>query len=380
MKSEISSRSSFVRDYEDDTLLRDDGKNRFSDKKELEMFLDKKFIPTYISCRKIREKNSKEDICFSIQFNKILGLKCSNDEVKYIIEYLNQRNIRVGGHVSVLDGEFGNYDYMLKNNKSLYPECMEYEKQKLLFEELQLYKNTNNSRKNEIIKEIAEGSLRLIPYVTYNYSLFTGIDINELNSYGCEGLMLSIEKYNPNLGYKFSTFAISYIKNYVYKGLKFISGFDYDKKLYSSFVKFKNAVENGYSEDFGINMKITDDPKMINDVIELIKETYMLSPKREEILRNKIYMLYPESYEECTDLIFDYDMDEEIILKEKRDLIWKIFKSIPQKEKDILFKRYGFNGENIMTLEEIGKIYGISKQRVKQIENKAKSYFENVKY
>ena len=192
--------------------------------------------------------------------------------------------------------------------------------------------------------------------------------------------MLSIEKYNPNLGYKFSTFAISYIKNYVYKGLKFISGFDYDKKLYSSFVKFKNAVENGYSEDFGINMKITDDPKMINDVIELIKETYMLSPKREEILRNKIYMLYPESYEECTDLIFDYDMDEEIILKEKRDLIWKIFKSIPQKEKDILFKRYGFNGENIMTLEEIGKIYGISKQRVKQIENKAKSYFENVKY
>lgn len=368
---QMDSKSPFVRDYDYNNVGINFGKNRFSDFSRLERYLDKFFIPKYVAYKRIKGKSFDEDRCLSIQFNKILSLKCSDEEVKYIMQYLSDRDIHVGGFVSTLEGEYDNYDYKHTYNLSPYPSCMNWDEQKKLFDKLQIYKETNDKRKNDIMKQIAEGCLRLIPYVTYKYYLFTGIDINELNGYGCEGLMLAIDRFDPSLGYKFSTFAYPYIKNNVNNGLREIRGFGNDRNFYGNFIKCKTAIENGYSEDFGVEVTIADNPQILEDIIELMKDTCMLTPKREMKLRNKLYMLYHDSYELRTDLEFGIDMEEDFIEKERMEILRKCLASLSSRERDVIFKRFGFGGENILTLEEIGKIYGVTKERIRKIQNNA---------
>lgn len=377
MKNEINNRSPYVRDYDYNSSFGDNYIDRFTSISELEKYLEKVFIPKHILYKKVGHKKGSDERCLSIQLNAILKLKCSSNETTYIIKYLCDRNIHVGGFGSTLDGEFDNYDYFLKYRKMIYPESISYEEQMKLFEKLQIYKKTNDPRKKDVIKKLAEGCLRLIPYVGYRYSLLSGIDMNELSGYGCEGLIHAIDRYDPSLGYKFTTFAVPYIKNKIYNGMREIRGFNKDKDFYGVFMKCRAAVENGYSEEAGMDMTIYDDPRMIDDIITLMVDTCGLSSKREAVVRNKIYMLYAKPYDLCTDTIFEYDMEEEVIENERLNLLWKILDSMPERERDILFKRFGFEDGNIMLLEDIGKLHGISKERVRQLEKKALIRLQN---
>lgn len=380
MNREIIERSPYVRDYDYNNFGNDNEKNRFSNTDELDRYLDKVFIPKNVAYKRIDNSNFGEGKKLSIQFNKILSLKCSQEEVGYILQYLCDRDIYVGGFVSTLEGEFNNYDYKHTYNLSSFPSCMNWEEQKELFDKYILYKKMNDSRKNDIAKRIAEGSLRLIHYVTYKYSLFTGIDINEFDSYGCEGLMLAIDRFDPSLGYRFSTFAVPYIKSRVNNGLRELRGFGKDRNFYSVFTKCKTAVENGYSEDRGVEVTIYDEPKILDDIISLMNESCLLSKKMETYLRQRINIVYHTSYELCTDLIYDYDMDDKMIEEEEKLILWNILNSISERERDVLLKRFGFYSGSVMSLEDIGKLYGVTRERIRQIENKALSKFRKIMY
>lgn len=380
MNSDIINRSPYVRDYDYNNIGCEDEESKFNSIEELEMYLDKVFIPNNIAYKRIDNNSFGEGKKLSIQFNRILNLKCSDNEVRYILQYLCDGDIYVGGFVSTLEGEFDNYDYKHTYTLSSFPICMSWEEQKELFDRYIIYKKTNNPKKNDIAKKIAEGSLRLIHYVTYKYSLFTGIDINEFDSYGCEGLMLAIDRFDPSLGYRFSTFAVPYIKNKVNNGLRELRGFGNDRKFYSFFSKCKTAVENGYSEDRGIKVTIYDEPQMLEDIVSLMKESCLLSKKMEIYLRQRINIVYHTSYELCTDLIYDYDMDEKMITDEEIRNLWDIIDSISEKERDVIFKRFGFYDGNIMSLEDIGNLYGVTRERIRQIENKAISKFRKMMY
>lgn len=377
MKDDIINKSVYVREYDYNNIDYDNGKNRFSSTEELERYLDKVFIPKYVAYTRIDNNNYGEGKKLSIQFNRILGLKCSESELKYILQYLCDRDIYVGGIVSTLEGEHNNYDYKHTYRLSSFPSCMKWEEQKELFDKYIEYKKTNNPKKHDIAKKIAEGCLRLVRYITYRYALFTEFDINELDSYGCEGLMEAIDKFDPSLGYKFSTFAFSHVKNSVNNGLRELRGFNIDRSLYSSFFKCKAAIENGYREDEGIEVTIYDDPQVLEDIISLMKDTCGISKKTEHNLRKQINMVYHLSYEECTGIAYDFDMDEKLIEEEEKQILLEKLNSLSSKEREIIFKRFGFNDNKAMTLEEIGKYYGVSKQRIKEIEKKVISRFQH---
>ena len=379
MISDIIERSTHVRDYDYNNVGSEEGKNRFSSIEELERYLDKIFIPNNIAYKRIYNNNFSAGKKLSIQFNRILSLKCSENEIKHILQYLCDRDINVGGFVSTLEGEYNNYDYKHTYKLSQFPTCMSWEEQKELFDKYIVYKKTNNPKKNDIAKKIAEGCLRLIRYVTYKYSLFSGIDINEFDGYGCEGLMKAIDNFEPNLGYKFSTFAVPYIKNRVNNGLRELREFNNDRTFYSELIRCKTIIEKGYSEDAGADVTIYDNPQIIEDIVSLMVETYGFSKKMETNLRRRINIIYHSSYEECEELIYDYDMEEKVIEEEEKQILWNIINSVSKKERDVILKRFGFNSDNIMTLEEIGKLYGVSKERIRQIENKTLSMFKNHK-
>ena len=376
-EKEIRERSTLVRDHEYNMGITGE-QNRFNSLEELRTYLDKVFIPNNVAYKYRKNKYQEEERYLSIQLKRIIKLKCSDEEINYIIEYLNERNIRVCGRENILEGEYENYDYFLKFNFPEYPEAMDGEMQTKLFKELQMYKSTNDPKKNIIIKKLAEGSLRLIPYITYKYALTTGYDINILNSYGCEGLIKAIEKYDPSHGAKFSTFAVIYIKNTVRNGIREIRGFDYGKEFYSDFLKCKSIVEKSYSEDLGYDITIYDEPAMIEDIIKLMKETCGLSPLREKYFRNKLYLTYSTSYEEETSALSQEKSPEENIAKKEQIIaVREALSFLSEREQEIIRLRFGFDNERLMTLEEIGNIYGISKERVRMIEKKA---FERLKH
>ena len=377
MISGIIERNTHVRDYDYNNIGIEEGKNRFSSIEELERYLDKIFIPNNIAYKRIDNNNFGAGKKLSIQFNRILSLKCSENEIRYIIQYLCDRDIYVGGIVSTLEGEYNNYDYKHTYKLSQFPTCMSWEEQKELFDKYIIYKKTNNPKKNDIAKKIAEGCLRLIRYVTYKYSLFSGIDINEFNSYGCEGLMIAIDKFNPNLGYKFSTFAVPYIKNRVNNGLRELRGFNNDRTFYSELIRCKTIIEKGYSEDAGSDVTIYDNPQIIEDIVSLMVETYGLSQKMETNLRRRINIIYHLSYEKCEELIYDYDMEEKIIEEEEKEIIWNILNSLPEREKDVVLKRFGFKDNKVISLEELGKFHGVSKERIRKIEKRVISRFRD---
>ncbi len=64
--------------------------------------------------------------------------------------------------------------------------------------------------------------------------------------------------------------------------------------------------------------------------------------------------------------------EEIVIEKDKRDVVLKVIRTLPQREQMIILMRYGFITGNYMTLEEIGKKFKVTRERIRQIESDAR--------
>ena len=69
-------------------------------------------------------------------------------------------------------------------------------------------------------------------------------------------------------------------------------------------------------------------------------------------------------------------MEDDLIKKEEIEVLRNVLNSISDRNRDIIFKRFGFDGEDIMTLEEIGKLYGVSKERIRKLESKTLKFLK----
>ena len=93
----------------------------FENYEELDEYLEKRFIPTYVLMKRRKNIDGEIEYYPSIRLYHIMALKLSEDELEHVMEYLNQHNIRVGGKGATLDGEFENYDYVTTYKESKLP-------------------------------------------------------------------------------------------------------------------------------------------------------------------------------------------------------------------------------------------------------------------
>ena len=70
-------------------------------------------------------------------------------------------------------------------------------------------------------------------------------------------------------------------------------------------------------------------------------------------------------------VISDYSLDEEYEKEDLRNRLMSAINELTERERDILILRYGLNKNGPMTLDEIGKGYGLTRERIRQIEYKA---------
>lgn len=234
------------------------------------------------------------------------------------------------------------------------------------------YRKTHNQK---LALKLITAHLRLVVKVATHYRGY-GLPLSELISEGNIGLLYAIEKFEPSKGFRFSTYALWWIKASIQKyilnswSLVKLGTTAAQKKLFFNLRKIKNKLH------------LTDDREMSPEVLSHIANTLDVSTqdvadmnirlKAHDGSLNTVIDASTESNTEWLEFISDNKPNQEEnfahqeTLTYRRKLFTQALGVLNSREKDILFKRR--LTENIATLDDLSQTYHISKERVRQIE------------
>lgn len=184
--------------------------------------------------------------------------------------------------------------------------------------------------KNALVK----ANLRFVIKIANKYKGF-GLDIDDLINEGNLGLLRAAEKFDPNNGTKFTTYAVWWIREAIQKAIRETStGVKFPAK---KFTEMKSDEWKIASLDKTIENSEDDSASLLS----FQKDNKEKSPEKAFVQMQMI--------------------------KEISEAV----NQLKEKEQQIIKLRYGLTGKNPMSLSEIGNEMGFSKERIRQIENKA---------
>lgn len=242
-------------------------------------------------------------------------------------------------------------------------------------EEFNLAKAYRQSKDEKLAYKLITSHLRLVVKVVVKYKGY-GLPINEMISEGNIGLLYAVDKFEPEKGFRFSTYALWWIKASVQKyilnswSLVKLGTTSAQKKLFFNLRKIKNK------------LNLMDDREMSQTVISSIAKSLDVSEQNVLDMNTRLKshdgslnIVLDESgggNTELLDFIADSRPNQEDAfsysetMKYRRGLFNQALGCLNPREKDILFKRRLI--DKCMTLEDLSQCYNISKERVRQIE------------
>ena len=246
-------------------------------------------------------------------------------------------------------------------------------------EEYMLAKNWKTTGNLKSAEKLVTSHLRLVAKIAMGYKGY-GLPVNEMISEGNVGLMQAVKKFEPEKGFRLATYAMWWIKaaiqEYILRSwsLVKIGTTTAQKKLFFNLKKIKNQIAPRSDGDLRDEHVSEIAQKLNVKKDEVVSMNRRLSGK-ESSLNAPI----GEDGDEWQDWIIDKGMDQELKFAQKeemaqrKDLLKDSIKILSGREKEILYARR-LNDDPI-TLEDLSKKYKISRERIRQIENKA---FEKV--
>ena len=242
-------------------------------------------------------------------------------------------------------------------------------------EEYMLAKNWKTTGNVKSAEKLVTSHLRLVAKIAMGYKGY-GLPLNEIISEGNVGLMQAVKKFEPEKGFRLATYAMWWIKasiqEYILRSwsLVKIGTTTAQKKLFFNLKKLKNQIAPRSEGDLK-DEHVKDIAKKLNVAEgEVVSMNRRLSG-REQSLNAPI----GEDGDEWQDWIADNDMDQELKLaqqeemEQRRDLLQDSIKILSDRERKILYARR--LSEEQETLEDLSKKFKISRERIRQIENKA---------
>ena len=246
-------------------------------------------------------------------------------------------------------------------------------------EEYMLAKNWKTTGNLKSAEKLVTSHLRLVAKIAMGYKGY-GLPVNEMISEGNVGLMQAVKKFEPEKGFRLATYAMWWIKaaiqEYILRSwsLVKIGTTTAQKKLFFNLKKIKNQIAPRSEGDLRDEHVSEIAQKLNVKKDEVVSMNRRLSGK-ESSLNAPI----GEDGDEWQDWIIDKGMDQELKFAQKeemnqrKDLLKDSIKILNDREKEILYARR--LNDDPTTLEDLSKKYKISRERIRQIENKA---FEKV--
>ena len=221
----------------------------------------------------------------------------------------------------------------------------------------------------DAVNTLVECNLLLVVSVAKKY-YGCGLPLLDLIQEGNLGLIKAAEKYDGSKGFRFSTYATYWIRQAISRALG-----DQSRtiRIPANMVELLSKVKKATAEltqKFG---RAPSDKEIAAHMgIELDKvQTVMDLAQATTSLDTPV----DDEGETCMgDLIADHSAENpmaNIIREANSQIIAAVFDTLGAREAEILKMRFGIDAEKAMTLEEVGQHYGLSKERIRQIENKA---------
>ncbi|MFW6006186.1 MAG: sigma-70 family RNA polymerase sigma factor [Candidatus Bipolaricaulota bacterium] len=238
-------------------------------------------------------------------------------------------------------------------------------------EEVELAKRIEQGDE-EAREKLASSNLRLVISIAKKYRNY-GLPFLDLIQEGNLGLMKAIEKFDWRKGYKFSTYATWWIRQAILKALTNRSRTVRVPAHMKELSRKIDRVEEGYIQEHG-----TEPP--IEKVAEDLDVTVEKVRRAKKAAQTTVSLDKPLG-EESSDsgVLGDIFADDTLPTPEQEtfDSLLKgrlkglLNKELTDREKHILKLRYGLEDYKTRTLEEVGEVFDISRERVRQLQNRA---------
>src|SRR5210317_207318 len=242
-------------------------------------------------------------------------------------------------------------------------------------EEYMLAKNWKATGNVKAAEKLVTSHLRLVAKIAMGYRGY-GLPVNEMISEGNVGLMQAVKKFEPEKGFRLATYAMWWIRasiqEYILRSwsLVKIGTTTAQKKLFFNLKKIKNQIAPQSEGDLRPEHVTEIANKLDVNKDEVISMNRRLSGK-EFSLNAQV----GEDGDEWQDWLVDKEVDHDLKfahreeMGQRQSLLKDSIKILNEREKEILYYRR-LNDEPT-TLEDLSKKYKISRERVRQIENKA---------